>query len=301
MNTISIATLVSPKNIGQTLLLFESLRRFGGRYANAPLIVLTPLHSGELTQESRQKLLGLDAALQVFDVPQEMQQFPLAAVAYGAAFAEAQSAAKGGVLVWMLPNTLVLNPPEPFELPDGVDFAYRPVHHTLVGSLYGQPPDAFWAAIYKHCGVGEERLFPMQTCLRDHVIRPYFNAGLLVVRPGLRLLRVWAEQFNKLARHADFEPFYQKDQRYAIFMHQAVLSAVLPAVLERRQMLELPENMNYPLHLHAEYPAAHRPERLDDLVTCRYESFDDLRKARIEMPASEAYKGWLEEKVEAWA
>lgn len=128
-------------------------------------------------------------------------------------------------------------------------------------------------------GSTEDRVFPMETCTRDNILRPYFNAGMLVVRPGRRLLATWRDYFKQLYRHSDFEPFYRKDVLYRIFMHQAVLTGVVLNMLERHELRELPETVNYPLHLYDEYPPEHRPEVLNELVTCRYEDIKDLWNA----------------------
>ena len=62
---------------------------------------------------------------------------------------------------------------------------YRPVDHTMIGSPFDEPLDPFWSLIYEHCSVPAERVFPM-TASGDHrVLRPYFNAGMQVVDPGV--------------------------------------------------------------------------------------------------------------------
>ena len=296
MKNITFATLATPNSVVKTILFIESLRRFGGEYATSPVQVVIPAHGGDLPESQARMLAALGAQKIPFEMPPELQTFPLALVAAGAAVAE-DAAAEEPLLAWMLPDTLVLNPPVAFHLPDGVDFAYRPVHHTLVGSIYDQPLDPFWSTIYRHCETPSARLFPMQTCLRDHTLRPYFNAGLAVLRPGLGLLCAWNRQFTSLAHHPDFESFYQQDGRYAVFMHQAVLSAVIPTRLVREQILELPENINYPLHLHADYPATYRPEKISRLATCRYEEFEVLREALEAGLFAGPQQSWLEERL----
>lgn len=299
MKMINFATLATRNSVNQTILLIESLRSFGGEFADSHVIAVTPAHSGDLPPQAAERLAALDVQQAVFEMPESLHGFPLAVVPAGAAAAEtavAESAAADlPLLAWLLPDTLVLNPPKAFDLPDGVDFAYRPVHHTLVGSIYDQPPDPFWTAIYRHCATPLERLFPMQTCVRDHTLRPYFNAGLAVVRPGLGLLRAWNDHFVRLAHHPEFEPFYQQDGRYAVFMHQAVLSALVPARLVESQVQELPESINYPVHLHSDYPPKRRPALLSDLVTCRYEEFDVLRQALETGLFAEPQQSWMKE------
>ena len=298
MDQITFATLATPASAAKTILFVESLRAFGGAFTSSPVIVLTPAHTGALPEDAVSKLDALGAQRITFEMREAVQGFPLAAVPYAAAAAEAQVKGNSELLVWMLLDALILNPPAPFDLPAGIDFAYRPVHHTLVGSIYDQPPDAFWSAVYRHCEADEASLFPMQTCVRDNILRPYFNAGLAVVRPVLELLTTWAETFDRLVHHPDFETLYQENKLYAVFMHQAILSAVVPKLLARERMMELPETINYPLHLHTEHPPENRPARLNDLITCRYEEFEILQGVLDAIPVDEPLKSWLTEQLQ---
>jgi 2-oxo-4-hydroxy-4-carboxy--5-ureidoimidazoline (OHCU) decarboxylase len=55
-------------------------------------------------------------------------------------------------------------------------------------------------------------------------IRPYFNAGLLIVRPELRLLRAWPGAFQKAAADKELTNMCRQDQRKMVFLHQAALA-----------------------------------------------------------------------------
>jgi hypothetical protein len=110
------------------------------------------------------------------------------------------------------------------------------------------------------------------------------------VRPEAELLRAWHDAFFRVYRTPAFERFYQ-DRRYAIFVHQAILSGVLLSAVERQAMQELPTTYNYPLHLYAEDTTGDRPEALDELVTCRYEAWTDLQA--LPLAAGEEYRAWL--------
>jgi hypothetical protein len=201
------------------------------------------------------------------------------------------------MLVWMNEDTLVVSPPSDFLLGEGINFAYRPVHHTNIGSVCDKPPDDFWSLVYQHCGVTEDRIFAMETCIRDNTIRAYFNAGLLVVRPEQCLLEKWLDYFKRLYQHPDFQSFFKDDVIYMVFMHQTVLAGVVMQMFERKELLELPETYNYPLHLHQEYPVEYQPQVLNNIITCRYERIEDLQNALKTIPVEEPLKSWLNERV----
>jgi hypothetical protein len=177
-------------------------------------------------------------------------------------------------------------------LPARTQYGYRPVHHANIGSVWKSPPDDFWTAIYRHCKVAQNRLFPMDTCVRDTTIRPYFNAGCQITRPQNGLFSRWRDCFRRLYRHPDFRPFFA-NPLYRIFMHQAVLAGVVLSRFSLAQLHELPESYNYPLHLHTEYPPEFRPKKLNELVTCRYETFDELKKVLALMAVDKPVETWI--------
>jgi hypothetical protein len=268
------ATLISTRYWTQeTILQAKSLRAFGGDFADQPITAFIP-KGQDLSPEIQQQFDQLSIQLAEYSLPEAAGKFPLGFIPFGAAAAEKNLAKQCDILVWQIPDTLILAPPVDFVLPEDKDLAYRPVHHQNVGSTFSQPPDDFWQQIYKHTEIPDERLFKMVTCYREEV-RPYFNAGILTVRPELGILRQWAKVFEHTYQHPDFTAFYE-EQRYAIFMHQAVLAGVILNQLAPEQLLCLPESYNYPLHMHAGYPSEGKISSLSDLVTARYENTLEL-------------------------
>jgi hypothetical protein len=278
-------------------MLFDSLRTFGGELADSPRIMLISEKEEPLSDITRERLSELDVHLIPFVIDDEAVRFPLASLAYAAARAEQQVGGKTEILVWMNEDTLIVNPPVDFLIREGINLAYRAVHHTRIGSVYNKPPDDFWSLIYHHCGVNEDRIFPMETCIRDNTIRAYFNAGLLVVRPEHHLLETWLDYFKRSYQHPDFQPFFKNDVLYMVFMHQAVLSGVVLSMFAREELLELPESINFPLNLQLECPPENRPRLLNDLITCRYESIEDLRNSSKVIPVEEPLDSWLNERL----
>jgi hypothetical protein len=168
---------------------------------------------------------------------------------------------------------------------------------TNVGSRFGEPLDAFWSLIYDHCGVSEDRVFPMKTHVDGNTIRPYLNAGLVATRPEKRLIKKWRDAFLAIYREPELERLYKADDRYRIFIHQAVLSAVTLASFTRGELLELPPMYNYPIHLYDEDATGRRPSGLEELVTFRHEGFYDEPDWEEKMPAREPLKRWIRERL----
>ena len=289
---ITFATLLIPPYWEkETLILAESLRTLGGPLSKQPLIVLH-LPDKPPPPDTAAQLHTLDAELRPFELDTDAQGFPLAVIPFGAAAAE--KAAQTELLAWLLPDTFILNPPLNFELSDQQKLGCRPVHHQNIGSDFNQPPDAFWQLIFSHCQVPQERIFRMETCYRE-VVRPYLNAGMLVCRPQDGLLQTWLEIFRQTYQHPDFTPFYS-EQKYAIFMHQAVLSGVVLNRYLQDQIAELPESYNYPLHMHDDYPSGGRISRLGELHTARFENNQLLAKSLV-LFETDPQKDWIKDKL----
>ncbi len=278
------------------VLLAASLRRFGGGFAGSEILAMTEA-GGRISPPVRARLEGLGCRITPFTVPGPAQRFPLGAMPYAAAAAEI-AAGQADTLVWMDSDTLILREPGAFRLPDGKSLGFRPVMHLLIGSLLDQPVDSFWRLVYGVSGVSEERIFPMTTPVDGARIRPYFNAGLLVVRPGLGLLSRWRDDFERLIGSDGLRPLLEKDHLYAVFAPQAALAGALLSRLERREMIELSADYNYSLQLHGRYAEGSRVSSLSGLTSVRYDQIrvlaeDPAWRSGIEM--DEPHQSWLEQ------
>jgi hypothetical protein len=303
-NELVFVSVVYPTETSQrqAILLADSIRSFGSALARAPLWWYVPLYTAdegrpapELAPTTQDRLRALGVELIPFEIDTAVARFFFAADLAAAARAEERAAGQATQMAWLTANTLVLQEPREFLLREEAPVGYRPVHHTNVGSPFHEPLDPFWAAVYRCCAVPAERVFPMDTHVDRATIRPYVNAGHLIVRPERGLLRAWHETFFDVYRTPEFERFYRQDRRYVIFVHQAILSGVLLAAVDRQAMQELPAAYNYPLHLYAEDTTAGRPASLAELVTCRYEAWDDLE--RLPLAVGDVYRPWLEARL----
>ncbi|MHA2379957.1 MAG: hypothetical protein ACXADS_11840 [Candidatus Thorarchaeota archaeon] len=294
-----IATIAIPSKTSETnaILLTESIRAFGGAMAQIPIWCFTPDNESSVSITFKKRLESLEAALIPVELERETLEFAFAGHVQAAANAESKAMGQAQSLVWLAPNTLVLQEPRAYLLQSGKSLGYRPVHHKLLGSDYGEPLDEFWTLIYDHCGVREDRVFPMRTQVEDIAIRPYFNAGSLVVDPGTKIMRTWLDTFFRIFQKPEYQRFYNQDSRYEIFMHQAVLSGVILSNLVVEQMEELPLRYNYPLNLYSEDETPNRPESLEECVTIRHEGFYEDSRWMEKIPARSPLKEWIAERL----
>ena len=279
--------------MAEALLLARSLRQFGGGMADNTIGVLVLDTGDDVGGQIEADFHSLAVRLIPFSLSDEAHGFPFAGKVFAAAKAEAWAEGANSNLIWMDRDSLILQEPFTLPLPQGKLVGYRPVDHMLIGSPYDSPLDDFWELVYRLCAVPTERVFPMIASVDENRIRPYFNAGMLVVKPEHRLLRSWAGNFERLYDASSFKPFYDQDVLYRIFFHQAILAGTILAMYDQTEIYALPYLINYPLHMHTIYPAALRPARMNDLLSCRTDTFFQNPGWQDDILIDEPLKSWL--------
>ncbi len=279
-----------------TLLLIESIRNFGGDLSQSTIWCFVPDFGPQPSEPFRKRIAELNTELISFEIEREIARFFFAADIRAAALAESLAIGKTDILAWVSSNTIVLQEPADFLLANDKNLGYRPVHHSNVGSVYDKPIDPFWSLVYRYCNVPEERVFPMKTHVDQNILRPYFNAGILVIRPEDGLFKTWQEKFFEVYQTPELAELYESDERYVIFIHQALLSGVILSTFAPGEIQELPRSYNYPLHLYEDDVTAHRPSSLDELVTLRHEGLQKITDWIDKIPGGEQFKKWLAER-----
>jgi len=257
------------------LRLARSIRTFGGEFCFNPIWIFSQRNEEELCESTRQEFFSLGLRLVTFEMDSGAMSFPFASYVTAAGMAETLAQGEARFLAMLATDTLLLQTPEAFLLPAGKSLGGCPVHLKLLGSGFNDPIDDIWGLIYHHCRVDLEQIFCMQTIVDEQPVRAYLNAGLLVVRPERGLLRTWQSTFDALYSLPEFEVFYQQHELYPIFMHQMTLAGSILSSLKPEEFQQFPFEINYPLHLHSEVAATRRPANLDQLITCRYEDYQE--------------------------
>ena len=298
-----VCSIIHPGRNGEIncLLLAESIRSFGGGLASCPVWFMSPQTEKAPTTWMQKHLEALDIQLIPFSVTKEDQSFFFKVELMALIHAESLAIENSNLLAWLDSNTIILQEPRALLLPGPFQLAYKPVHHLLLGSRYDLPIDPFWLAIYQHCQVPHDRLFPMKPMVEDVSMRPYFNAGILVTRPQNRFLRRWFNKFNEVYQLPVFHSYYQKSPRYQIFMHQAILAGMILNQFSQEEITELPHNYNYPAHLWQQDNTRHRPANFNEVVTLRHEGFYNHPSWRENMPVKKEIIHWIGDQLEKYS
>ena len=272
-------------------LLVDSLRRFGGPIADAPVHVVVD----SVLEETASLWNRPGVTAHPLEGDPALRRFPYARKVLAAAQVERLVEKSAKSLVWLDAETLVLSSPSALVLGENATLAVRPVFlRNAVALPEGQPLDAWWTKIAHEAGLDASFPEAVAPLIDPGRVRWYVNCGVYSVRPSKGLLREWARSFAAIAS----DPAIRNEAgpgglRHA-FLHQAVFSAVVLARTKPAERSWLPNDTGYPLNLHDRTPASSRLARLDDARVVIYEDLFERRPDWKELlPASEGLAAFL--------
>lgn len=260
-------------SLQNVLLMAESIRTFGGRYKDAPIWAYMPPGLAEQEAEKVGRLNALGVEARPSKALEDALEFYFAQKVFASVRAEAHARDIAEVLAWLDEDTIMLQEPAEFMLPEGKALGYRPVMHKNIGNLFTEPVDEYWGRVFELLAVPDSTFFPMVTPADGDTIRPYFNAGCMIVRPTQGLLAYWLRCFIRLYRDPVLVEMCDSDIKRRIFMHQAALTGAILTRIDRDQMLEFSPRINYPIFFEQMFGAKRAFDDISDVVTFRHESY----------------------------
>jgi hypothetical protein len=270
--------------------LIESLRSFGGRLSECPVWVLLLDRQGDPGG-----FAGLEGVRVVaLEIEEGFPRYYFAGKVYACSRAEELAGEGVRSLVWLSPQCLIVNPPVLLDLGVSFDAAFRPVHIRNVGSPAGEPVDSFWKGVYRIVGI-EDAPLTVESYVGRQKIRPYFNTHLFSIDPRKGVLREWWRLFKTMIADQEYQSRHCRDEEHRIFLHQALLSALLTQRLEWERIRVLPPEYSYPLHLHREVPPDRRPRALNGLISPVYEEAFRYPDTLNGLAVDEPLRSWLAE------
>ena len=286
--TLFVTWVHSPRQKWAARLIADSIRTFGGELSDCPIW----LFEANPQQVPCGDLGSLGVRVLPLTVPESVRHYVLAPKVYACAQAEALVPPDIQSLVWLSPACFVVKPPLLFDLGASFDVAVRPVHIQNVGLLATEPVDAFWRGVYDAVGVAD-----VETTVESYVdvqrLRAYFNSAAFAVRPSTGLLRRWFECFETLVRDDAYQAGPCRDEWHQVFLHQAILSALLVTMLEPERIRILPPDYGYPYNLHGSVRPDRRASALDELVCVIYEERSVDPRQMDDIQVREPLRSWL--------
>lgn len=247
-------------------LLIDSIRSFGGPLRHCPIWVF----EADPQEAPCSDLEAMGVQVLPLTVPDTVRHYWFAGKVCACARAEELAAPTVRSLIWISTDCLIIQPPLLFDLTPSFDAAVRPVHHRNVGLPAAGPVDDYWKGVYEAVGVQDVEL-TVESFVDAQHIRAYFNSHAFAVNPVKGLLRRWFECFESLGCDLEFQSGPCRDVPHQVFLHQAVLSALIATSLDPQRVRLLPPEYSYPYNMHQSVPEERRARALNDLVFIAYE------------------------------
>jgi len=247
-------------------LLIDSIRSFGGGLSHCPIWVC----EANPERAPCDSLRGIDVQVLPLPVPETARHYDFADKVFACAKAEEMIPPSVRSLIWIDPACLVIRPPLLFDLGQSFDAAVRPVHIRNVGLAPAEPLNDFWRGVCEAVGAEDIRT-TVESFVDAQRVRSYFNSHVFAIRPSKGLLRRWFECFEALVCDEEYQESACQDESHQVFLHQAVLSALVASSLDTERVRVLPPDYSYPYNLHRSVPPSRRAAALNDLVCIAYE------------------------------
>jgi TolB protein len=289
---IAFATFVSaPEQERAVAALVRSLRERGGRWSGGRVFVVT----GDPVNLPCGSLRGEGVEILPLEMDPAFRGYPLALKAFAAAQVESLVRERAATLIWLDPGVLVLAPPADLVMGAGADVTVRPVTlANTIGLPPGSEPNEYWRPIYAACGL-DYRALPALTTIADGVpVQPYYNCEAFSFSPRLGLAAEWARLLTRLLQDAPYQETACTTFLRKLFLHQAVLSAVITARVAPARIRPLPLASGYPFSQHERLPEEKQAASLDAISVAIFDRAWQQDAEWLErIPAGEPLRSWL--------
>ena len=125
-------------------------------------------------------------------------------------------------------------------------------------------------------------------------IQPYFNCEVFSFNPKLGIAAEWARLLAGFLKNGDYQKSVCTTFLRKLFLHQAVLSAVISSRIKPDRIRALPLTSAYPFSQHDRLPAAKKVSSLDELSLLIFDrTWQQDRKWLERVPATEPLREWF--------
>lgn len=291
-NRAVFATLVTDNSeLKAARMLINSKHTFAGALAGEPFLVYSTFKP-----DNRPVDFAENAALIQLSIPETLSGYLFGSKVFACYQAEEFARDKAKSIIWMDPAGIILRPPVDFLLENQYTAAFRPVHIRNIGQLVDKPLSGYWAYIYEKTG---NRIpeFRVNSFVDSKEIYPYFNTHCFSIDPDLGLCRRWVNIMQELICDSGFQQNYCTEGLFRVFLHQAIMSALVTNELNENELKILPHDYSYPYHLQKDIPEEKRAKVMNNLTCMVYENLtldpEQIEDIEIEEPLYSWLKGQL--------
>lgn len=245
----------------QSLLLVESIRKFGGNLKDTPIYSFHPRQDGYIADSTQSAFQSLGVIHDKVLLNIKYHDYYLANKPYVCAYAESQIDAD--ILVFLDSDKCFFAEPKEFFLPENFLVGVRPEYGRGIGSTGKQDSqDSYWQKLYEVLNVQNE-IF-VETPIGSKIIRAYWNSGLIVTKRKAGIFQAWKNNFEKLMELniAPAQGIY--------FVEQSSLAATICSQLKESEIFTLTPQYSYALPLHNRLSKPYKIKNFDEIVSIHY-------------------------------
>jgi hypothetical protein len=181
---------------GQTLLAIECLRKFGGRLANAPILVITPRFGPSLEVATLRRFDELGARYAYRNDRNDCSWYVYMNKASAALVAEEM--VQTDQIIWLDSDVLVIDEPSTLLLGPAEDFACCSTDKNVGTSGPKDPNNNYWLALSEHYGVPLESLPWVEANHDKQRVRFRLHSGVYSFRTGTGLGREFSSDLMSM-------------------------------------------------------------------------------------------------------
>jgi hypothetical protein len=291
LKLVFVMLVTSPADEKQANILIQSIREFGGRYADSPVYIFVsdPVNAPCIS------VAASNVTLIPLEISDTLTVYPFLSKVLACARAEELLKGKAENIVWMDIDGLVLNEPGEFCLGNYKKIAIRPVNlSNNVGLPVDEPINSYWQKIYDYTGLRAGKVPVIETLVDTQKVRLYLNCAVFSLRPDQGILIEWEKLFLMLVNDSEYQDKACTTFNQKLFLHQAVLSAVISSKVKENEIQWFSQKAGYPMHHHNQLKGSKQVMQLNDLESVIYERVWDSPDGIFRIiQTNEPLKSWL--------
>jgi len=182
----------------QTLLAIECLRHFGGKFANCPVLVVTPRLGPSLMKATLKRFRELDVKYVSRRIPNRYVWYPYTNKALAALMGD--EIATSEQLIWLDSDVLVVNDLNELVLGASEDFAICSVDKNIGSAGPDDPYEAYWAEMARQFGVPLDSLPWITPSNGSQRVRFRLHSGVYAMRREIGIGQAFVEAMDTMLR-----------------------------------------------------------------------------------------------------
>jgi hypothetical protein len=237
MDSVAVVTCVEGGSIeAQTLRMIESLRKWGGRLANLPVVAVTPRFGPAISRATRRRYDELGVRYQKTKAISPYAWYDF--INKPAAMIAAERLLNFDSYTWLDADTLIVREPYELLLSNDEQFAACVREKNIGTSGPGDPNHPYWLALCDVLGMKVEDLPWVLDCRDEQRLRLYFNGGVFAYRKGYA--SVYLDACNKL-----LDARFQLKNDKVFYHEQAAMGLVMTKLSLRWRAMSDTHNFHF--------------------------------------------------------